>query len=394
MCVGESMSEQHSAPRILIVDPDAEFLRTLAAEAAASPDPCEVIGVADPAAAVAMLARDPVDAVGMSLALSDDQATDLVGEIEARYPGLPLVAIAARVEDAGVARACHCGATSLLVRPFPISALRTAIAAPPADAGFGGSCQDIPTAHVLTLHSASGQDGILHLRCGATATRPERIGSIYLEAGQPVHATAGSLVGSEAVHAMLGWVDAEASWLPGHPRCARTIVGRWEGVLVRGPARANASDPAAIEAMVAVAYPEVVEKLSRLAQTPDVLGAFLLRHAEVVAGRCTPELDEQLASRALRRLSNVFFDVDAQEAADAGREIQAIVGTMRLVLDRIGPAEAGFQVGVLVRQAAPVCKSLRRLLRQIDSAFDRAVRSNKRGVPTPADLDLNVQRVA
>ena len=131
------------------------------------------------------------------------------------------------------------------------------------------------------------------------------------------------------------------------------------------------NDSADLDRMVALAHPGVVEKLARLAQTPDVLGAFLLRHAEVITGRCVPALDEQLASRALCRLANVFFDVEAQPQSAADGEVQAVVGDLRLVLDRVGPREAGFQVGVVVRQAAPVCKSLRRLLRQIDSSFER-----------------------
>ena len=48
------------------------------------------------------------------------------------------------------------------------------------------------------------------------------------------------------------------------------------------------------------------------------------------------------------------------------------------MLDRVGPPEVGYQVGVLVRQAAPVCKSLRRLLRQIDRAFIRADKARAR----------------
>jgi hypothetical protein len=91
-----------------------------------------------------------------------------------------------------------------------------------------------------------------------------------------------------------------------------------------------------------------------------------------------PSLDEQLASRALCRLAHVFFDVEAQPSSGADGEIQAVIGDVRLVLDRIGPTGAGFQVGVVVRQAAPVCKSLRRLLRQIDSAFGRAMPSRER----------------
>ncbi len=377
------MSEMMRATSILFVDPDPTWLSALTAEAEADPnDPLAIATCNTVEAALDRLGAGAHDAVVMSLDMGDDPASTLVGEIEHRFPGLPLVVHTARLDDTKVAAACHYGAAAVLVRPFTLTQLARVLRMPAPDAGFSGTTTGVPTAALLTLHCAAGDDGVLHLRCPGTKAREERSGSIWLDAGQPVHATAGDLVGSEAVHAMLGWVDAEATWLPGFARCARTIIGRWEGLLTRTLPERQLDDAAAIDAMIGVAYPDVVEKLSRLAQTPDVLGAFLLRHAEVIAGRCTPDVDEPLASRALCRLAHVFYDVDAQPHEDAGREIQAIVGTMRLVLDRVGPPEAGFQVGVLVRQAAPVCKSLRRLLRQVDAAFERAVEMDRRaGTP-------------
>jgi len=371
------MSQQPNPTRILVVDPEPSWVSVLR-DASPASEPLEFYECADAASAEKILNERKVDAVAISSDLDEDSATSVVAEIERRYSGVPLVVVASRLDDEGIAAACHLGTAGILVRPVTLAGLHGVLRAPMADAGFTGSCTGVPTAQLLTLHCATGADGILHLRTSGNAHHEERLGSIYLEAGQPVHATAGDLVGSEAVHAMLGWVDAEATWIPGQPRPARTIVGRWEGLLARSATERPHDDAEAIERMVAVAYPEVIEKLSRLAQTTDVLGAFLLRHAEVVAGRCSPEVDEQLAARALCRLAHVFFDVEAQPTEDAGREIQAIVGTMRLVLDRIGPASAGFQVGVFVRQAAPVCKSLRRLLRQIDSAFSRAVKARGR----------------
>jgi CheY-like chemotaxis protein len=372
------MSPTTRATSILFVDPDPTWLSPLQAEAAAGPEPLVFASCRTVDAALEQLATGAHDAVVMSLDMGHDPASTLVGEIEHRFPGLPLVVHTARLDDAKISAACHFGAAAVLVRPFTLLQLNRVLRMPAPDAGFSGTTTGVPTAALLTLHCAAADDGVLHLRCACTKAREERSGSIYLDAGQPVHATTGDLVGSEAVHAMLGWVDAEATWLPGFARCARTIVGRWEGLMTRTLPDRQLDDAAAIDAMVGVAYPDVVEKLSRLAQTPDVLGAFLLRHAEIITGRCTPDVDEALASRALCRLAHVFFDVDAQPHEDAGREIQAIVGTMRLVLDRVGPREAGFQVGVLVRQAAPVCKSLRRLLRQVDGAFERAVELDRK----------------
>jgi len=368
------------APKILLVDADAAHNARLVADAAAGADAVDIVVCSDPNAAADLLAHTPVDGVVVDLDADEDAVASIVGEVERRYAGVPLVGIAPRIDDARVEAACHLGAAGLLAKPFPVAVLLQLLRNPAPDAGFLGTCSGVPTPQLLTLYCTAGHDGVLHLRCSATATRPERSGTIFLEAGQPVHALAGALTGPEAVHAMLAWRDAEATWVPGVMRCARTIVGRWEGLLAGVPRRGvDAQD---LDRVVAVAYPEVVEKLARLAQTPDVLGAFLLRHAEIVAGRCVPGLDEQLAGRSLCRLAHVFFDVEAQPTAGASGEIQAVIGELRLVLDRTGPAGAGFQVGVVVRQAAPVCKSLRRLLRQIDAAFARPHGRGRDGRPT------------
>ncbi len=367
-----------STTSILFVDPSPSSVEGIRAEAANLSEPMSVTVVASVSEAVDVLERSVgLDAVVANLDIGADAATELVAEIETRFPGLPVVAYADRLDDARVSTASHLGAVGLLARPLVAKELQGLLRQPAPDAGFSGTTTGVPTPMLLTLHCAAGAHGALHLRCAETANRPERVGTIYLDAGQPIHATAGELTGSQAVHAMLGWMDAEASWLPGKTRCARTIVGRWEGLLARGFTAGPGVGTQPVEDVVAVAYPEVVEKLSRLSQTPDVLGAFLLRHAEVVTGRCTSDIDEALASRALCRLAHVFFDVEAQPTEKAGREIQAVVGSVRLVIDRIGPPEVGFQVGVLVRQAAPVCKSLRRLLRQIDGTFERAAKKRR-----------------
>ncbi|MBL4687108.1 MAG: response regulator [Nannocystaceae bacterium] len=365
--------------RILLLDPDSAVTARIT-EDAANQSPGEarsiiVVEANDLATATRLLSQDSFDAAVVDLSLSDDDATSFVGEVERQFPGLVVVATTEHADEPAVARSCHLGAAGILVKPYGLPQLAALLRAPSADAGFSGTCAGVPTALLLTLHCQNGADGVLHLSCEATGSRPERRGSVHVAGGQPVHASTGSLTGAEAVHAMLAWPDAEATWLPGSTHSARTIVGRWEGLLVRGMPGEPSSE---LEDAVSMAYPEVIEKLSRLSQTQDVLGAFLLRHAEVITGRCTSGIDQDLAGRSLQRLAHVFHDVEAQPGEVPGREIQAIVGGMRLVLDRVGPVATGFQVGVLVRQAAPVCKSLRRLLRQVDRAFARAHKAHER----------------
>ena len=107
---------------------------------------------------------------------------------------------------------------------------------------------------------------MLHLRDG------DRSGAIHLEEGQPIHAQAGGMRGGDAVRELLGWTDARATWIAGRSASARTILGRVEGLLDREPAGL----PRATEDL-SDALRDVVEKLERLARTPDILAAYLLR---------------------------------------------------------------------------------------------------------------------
>ena len=134
------------------------------------------------------------------------------------------------------------------------------------------------------------------------------------------------------------------------------------------------------EPVLPLAIPQVIDKLVRLAQTPDILGAFLLKNGEVVTGRCLPELDERVLGRTLSRLANIQFDIEGIDGETAGDEVQASLGSVRLVVDSLGPLELRYQVGVVVRQASPVCKSLRRLLRQIDRSFQRSMNRERQAM--------------
>ncbi len=355
------------AIRILLVDADMEHARELARDLERQSDPVDLVYARDAEAARSDPRSDGISAVVVGLP-GGSEVSELLSHLQRRTPGLSVLALTEGVDDDLLAWAASHGASGVLPKPCGARSLLDLLYTPDPDGGFAGNCAGVSTAALMALHCRAGHDGVLHVWCPDEAGR---LGSIHLEGGQPVHATAGARVGAAAVHDILGWRRARMAWLHGKTRCARTIVGRWEGLLAQSPAGPSEADESDLEQAVAVAYPDVIEKLSRLAQTPDVLGAFLLRRGEVVTGACVSDLDERAASAALRGLARVFYDV-VNETEDP-REIQSIVGGLRLVVDRLGPDQLGFQVGVVVRQAAPVCKSLRRLLRQIDRAFTKSI---------------------
>jgi CheY-like chemotaxis protein len=302
-----------------------------------------------------------------SLAIVDTSLLGLADAIRMEFHQIPLVLMSTRVDEAQIESAVRLRATAVFRNPCEPAALLRVLAQPVPSHDFRGHCRGVPSSMLLALHCSSGSDGVLHF----VAPHGMR-GAIHLESGQPIHATCGDLIGPDAVRVLLSWEEAFATWLPGRTGCARTIIGRWEGVL-ESP---SLTPPGTSDEMIPLAYPDVMEKLSRLAHTPDILGAFLLRNAEVVTGRCSPAIDEGIAGRALCRLAHVYYDVESQLQENDDSEVQATIGSLRLVVDRIGPDAMGFQVGVIVKQASPVCKSLRRLLRQIDRSFRKSMESN------------------
>ncbi|MEE9384495.1 MAG: DUF4388 domain-containing protein [Nannocystaceae bacterium] len=309
--------------------------------------------------------------------LGDLRLTSLLEELRSEYPNLPIFAVTRRTDDAQVEAAVQLRVSAVLRAPVEATDVLRALNAPATAVEFLGHCRGVPAAMLLSLHCEARNAGVLHFRHLSDG----RIGSIHLESGQPVHASSNGQVGADAVREVLGWQESTVTWVPGSSDCARTIVGRWEGLLRNSPSQGTSD----ARHTVPVAFPEVMEKLARLAQTPDILGAYLLQNAEVITGRCTPILDESVMGRALCRLAHVFHDVEGQ-SDDPGTEIQATVGQLRLVVDRIGPRSVGFQVGVIVRQASPVCKSLRRLLRQIDRSFNKAMKKSEEARGTGVEL--------
>lgn len=299
---------------------------------------------------------------------SGERFGQLSRRVRAEYAGISLVMISPGFDERALEIVAGLGATAIVPSPCQPLAVLHVIDTLERKVRFPGRCGAMDTSELLRLHAAANSNGILHL------AGQGRSGAIHLEDGHPVHAHCGSQRGVDAVRALLEWTNVDATWIDGRSAGTRTIVGRIEGLLERELGHEQSQHAVSNDA------PEdVLRRLEHLAGIEDILGAYLLRDAEVVMGHHDSSLDEVLISRALSHLARVFHDMEQQQGDRASAEIQAMVGEHRLVVDRVGPARLGFQVGVIVRQATPVCKSLRRLLRQLDRAFRRALATSERG---------------
>ncbi|HLT36604.1 MAG TPA: DUF4388 domain-containing protein, partial [Enhygromyxa sp.] len=304
--------------------------------------------------------------VAMVVEPAGPELGELSARVRAAHPDVPLVVIAPRFDERAIEVAAGVEATAIVSSPCEPGALSRVLDDHERKVRYAGRCRGIETAELLRLLTAATDHGVLHVASAAGS------GAIHLDEGQPVHAHTANNRGVDAVREMLGWADGKATWIAGRSASARTIVAPIDGLIERQlperPTTGKSEDAPA----------DVIDKLDRLAQTPDVLAAYLLRNTEVIAGRNSSDLDDAAIGRALSRLSQVFHDMDDQQGDGMGSEIQATVGDHRLVVDRLGPSRLGFQIGVVVRQATPVCKSLRRLLRQIDRSFRKSLLTGSR----------------
>jgi hypothetical protein len=304
--------------------------------------------------------------VAMVVEVAGPEFGQLALAVRERHSSVDLILIAPRFDERAIELAAKVSARAIVTSPCEPGALARIFADLDRKLRPPGRCAAVETGELLRLHRAAASDGILHL-AQIDQLDGGGSGAIHLDGGELIHAHTHDLRGVEAVREMLRWTDARATWIAGRSASVRTIPAQTRDLLERD------LDSVAARVEVEDAPRDVLEKLDRLAQTPDILAAFLLRNCEIVSGRNDSGLDEVVIGRALSRLSQVFHDMEEQQGDGAGTEIQATVGEHRLVVDRLGPARLGFQVGVVVRQATPVCKSLRRLLRQIDRSFRKSL---------------------
>ncbi len=386
--MGAHREEKPMHPSLLIVRSDLSDLPRLQSELARAQDPLRLVGASDPSSPPCACEGEWVGAV-IDLDAPEEQGRQITAAVRAKCAGVPVFGSSVEPTPEVLGRAARMELAGLVPWPCTAADLRRLGQVSHPDPAPSGRCAGIDSARLVALHAQAREDGVLVFWRPVAPGENMTVGSVHLESGQVVHAAVDGHVGVDAAREILSWSDAQVCWLPGRTGASRTIVGHWTGLLHKA---ANEGQPAsdALEQAISIAYPEVVEKLSRLSHTPQVVAAFLLRHGEILSGAALPDLDEGALRHAASSLSRVLADmVTAAPEPDAGtgamlrgpsaiqadtaREIQAIAAGVRIVVDRIGPEEAGFQAAVAVYQAAPVSKSLRRLIRQIDRAFHKAI---------------------
>ncbi|MGD9042917.1 MAG: cyclic nucleotide-binding domain-containing protein [Desulfobacterales bacterium] len=85
---------------------------------------------------------------------------------------------------------------------------------------LSGSLTFLNLGELLNLLGTNGSTGILRI-ISSYGSEP---GSVYLEKGNPINASNGSLSGLDAVFALFGWTEGEFEFIQGNVTCEKTIT--------------------------------------------------------------------------------------------------------------------------------------------------------------------------
>ena len=102
---------------MLIVE-DFEIVRVMLCEALERSCRCLAVGTAEEA--LGLIAETTVDVVITDLKLPGMDGLGLLGELRARFPGVPVIVVTGGVEGVGEREALEAGAFGYLLKPYPV----------------------------------------------------------------------------------------------------------------------------------------------------------------------------------------------------------------------------------------------------------------------------------
>jgi CRP-like cAMP-binding protein len=88
------------------------------------------------------------------------------------------------------------------------------------DVAFSGSLDFLNLGELLNLLGTNGSSGVLRIK-SIYAAEP---GLVYLDKGNPINATNGSLAGQDAVFSLFGWTDGQFEFFQEDVTCEKTIT--------------------------------------------------------------------------------------------------------------------------------------------------------------------------
>jgi CheY-like chemotaxis protein len=184
----------------VIVDDEEDLVWTLLRQIRRERPQLEVEGFSDPLAALEQIRRRPPDVLVTDVRMPKLGGIDLIIAARQAAPSIRVIVMTAFNTDHVKREVARQGSVTLIEKPFEIPALLDLLA-PPADGGggFRGDVSLPMLPDLVQLYSLARVDGALRIVNGT------RDGTLWLQAGDVVHARCGEATGVAAFFEMMRW---------------------------------------------------------------------------------------------------------------------------------------------------------------------------------------------
>jgi len=209
-------TSDHTGHRILIVDDDLGFAQTIAEALTAGGYQPSIVGSrADSEQAVAAA---QYDLVLVDYQLPDGNGLGLADWLRVRQPTCPIIMTTGYGTEELRQQSKDSGIVTFLEKPFEIGLLTSFLDGLFHAPGFSGRVRDLDLLDYLQLVTGTAKSKVLHI------TTRDRIGRLWIEQGQIVHAECGVDRGLEAFYRLMSQKGGAFQDLPFEPPDARSVT--------------------------------------------------------------------------------------------------------------------------------------------------------------------------
>lgn len=230
--------------QVLLVDDSMAFLETIGEMFEVLSDKSwEIHKAAAADQALVILQQHQIEMAVLDINMPMLDGVQLLSVIQRRHPDVKKVVLTAHASDSHRANCLANGAELFLEKPVTpdgivsVFNLLNDLFVWSQREGFSGTLRQVGLTDVIQIECLRRSSCILEVH------NPETFGSIYIELGAIVHATAAKLTGDAALYRLLSMGNGEFRLQPFKSPPARTIEGSWEYLLMEA---ARMSDEAKV----------------------------------------------------------------------------------------------------------------------------------------------------
>jgi CheY-like chemotaxis protein len=224
----------HKTYRVLFVDDSMAFLEMIGELFGCQPDKNWEIHTAPSAdKALTILQQKLIDMVVLDIGMPLLDGAQLLGIIHQRYPNIKKVVLTGSIDDSRRAICLANGAELFLVKPATddgwtlIFNMLTSLVRWEDHDAYTGVLGEIGLPSIIQMECMEGKSSILEVR------NPQTSGEIYIHSGNLIHAEAGKLAGTKALHQLLALNTGEFRLIPFRDPPQHTLQGPWEPLLAQ-----------------------------------------------------------------------------------------------------------------------------------------------------------------